>query len=59
MTSVSVTYPNGNQPGNSVRVSTTYNYNYITPVQRILNFFSRGSFGPSIPITSTVDMRLE
>ncbi len=59
VTSVTVTYPNGNQPGNSVRVSTTYNYNYITPVQRIVNFVSHGALGPSIPITSTVDMRLE
>ncbi len=59
VTSVSVTYPNGDTPGNSVRVSATYNYSYITPVQRLIHFFSGGSLGPTIPITSTVDMRLE
>lgn len=59
VSNVSVTYPNGNTPGNTVHVTATYNYNYITPVQRILNFVSRGSFGPSIPITSSVDMRIE
>ena len=59
ITDVSVTYPDGNHPGESVRVSVTYHYNYITPIQRLLNFFAAGDVGPSIPVTSTVDMRLE
>ena len=59
VTSVSVTYPNGNSSGNSVRVTVTYNYKYITPVQRLVKFFSGGSVGSSIPITSTTDMRIE
>jgi len=59
ITDVSVTYPDGNHPGESVRVSVTYHYNYITPIQRLLNFFAAGDVGPSIPVTSPVDMRLE
>lgn len=31
--SVSVTYPNGQAPGNSVHVSVSYSYHYITPIQ--------------------------
>jgi hypothetical protein len=56
---VQVTYPNGQLPGNSVRVRATYNYHYITPVRALVNFFSAGSLGSSITISSTTDMRLE
>ena len=59
VSNVSVTYPNGNQPGNTVHVSATYNYYYITPLQRVMNFFSGGAVGSSIAINSSVDMRLE
>lgn len=59
VSSVSVTYPSGNAPGNSVRVSATYNYHYITPVQRLVNFFSAGALGSTIPVKSTIDMRIE
>lgn len=59
LTSVSVTYPDGKEPGKSVRVSVTYHYNYITPLQRVVAFFSDDGIGPSIPVRSTVDMRLE
>lgn len=57
--SVRVEYPSGNAPGNSVRISTKYDYNYITPLRRLVTFFSAGSLGSSIPLSSSVDMRLE
>ena len=57
--SVSVTYPQGQLPGNSVRVQTQYRYQYITPVKAIVNFLSAGSMPGYITITSTTDMRLE
>ncbi len=57
--SVSVTYPNGNSPGNSVHVSASYNYQYITPLRRLVNFFSAGALGSTIPVNSSTDMRLE
>lgn len=57
--SVIVSYPNGQSPGNSVHVITKYNYKYITPLSGLISVFSAGSIGSSIPLTSTVDMRLE
>lgn len=59
ISSVSVTYPNGNTPGNSVHVQTQYRYHYITPLQRIVNVLSGGSLPGYITITSNSDMRLE
>ncbi|HYM16326.1 MAG TPA: TadE/TadG family type IV pilus assembly protein [Dehalococcoidia bacterium] len=59
VTSVSVAYPNGNSSGNSVRVTATYSYQYITPIQRLVGFFSGGTLGGAIPISSTTDMRIE
>lgn len=56
---VSVTYPNGKIPGNSVVVSADYNYQYITPIKGIVNVLSGGSLGGSIPLSATTDMRLE
>ncbi len=55
----SVTYPNGIAPGNSVVVSADYNYNFITPLGDIIDFFSGGTFPTTIPLSSTADMRLE
>ena len=57
--SVSVTYPSGNSPGNSVKVSASYNYQYITPLKRLVNFFSAGALGSTITVSSSTDMRLE
>lgn len=45
--------------GRSLRVSATYTYHYITPVQRIVNFLSAGSLGSTLSITSATDMRIE
>jgi hypothetical protein len=57
--SVSVTYPDGQLPGNSVVVEAEYEYHYITPVQAIMSFFSGGAIDDSVTLTSRSDMRLE
>lgn len=57
--SLTVTYPNGNVPGNSIRVAATYQYHYITPVKAIVNFISAGTLPGYVPVSSTTDMRLE
>ena len=59
LTSVSVTYPNGQMPGNSVVVSADYTYNYITPLGDIVDFFSGGSFPDALSLSTSTDMRLE
>lgn len=56
---VAVTYPNGKTSGQSVRVKTTYRYEYVTPVDRVVSFFSGGVFSDHITITATTDMRLD
>ena len=56
---VSVTYPDGNTPGNSVRVQTQYQYHYITPLRRVVNFVSAGALPGYLTIGSATDMRLE
>lgn len=59
ISNVSVTYPSGNTPGNSVRVQAQYRYHYITPLRRIVNVLSGGSLPGYITISSGTDMRLE
>jgi Flp pilus assembly protein TadG len=56
---VNVTYPNGQVPGQSVRVAATYDYEYITPLSAVINFFSGGSMGDSVTVSASTDMRLE
>lgn len=56
---VSVTYPNGQTSGNSVRVQTQYRYYYITPVKTLVTFFSGGMIDDYLTFSSTTDMRLE
>jgi len=56
---VTVTYPSGKSPGESVVVEMDYEYEYITPVQRIVNFFSGGAISDSLTISARTDMRLE
>ena len=56
---VSVTYPDGQAPGESVVVQLDYEYEYITPVQRIVNFLSGGSIADTLTISAKTDMRLE
>lgn len=57
--SVSVAYPDGASPGNSVVVSADYTYQYITPLGDLLDFFSAGSFPDVIDLSTSTDMRLE
>jgi Flp pilus assembly protein TadG len=59
LSSVSVTYPGGRTTGQSVRVSAQYQYDYITPLDTILNALSGGSVGDHITLSNTTDMRLE
>jgi len=56
---VSVTYPSGQAPGNSVSVSAEYRYHYITPIKGIVNVLSGGSLPSYLTISSDTDMRLE
>lgn len=57
--SPSVTYPDGIAPGNSVIVAADYDYNFITPLGDIIDFFSVGTFPTTISLSSSADMRLE
>ena len=59
LTSVGVSYPNGQNPGESVVVSADYTYNYITPMGDIVDFFSGGSFPDALSLSTSTDMRLE
>ena len=56
---VSVTYPNGKAPGNSVVVGAEYDYHYITPIDGIVSFLSGGAISDSLTLSATTDMRLE
>jgi hypothetical protein len=56
---VTVSYPDGKAPGESVIVEMDYRYEYITPVQRVVNFLSGGSISDTLTITAKTDMRLE
>lgn len=56
---VTVSYPGGQSPGESVVVEMDYEYEYITPVQRIVNILSGGNISDSLTLTASTDMRLE
>jgi Flp pilus assembly protein TadG len=56
---VSVSYPSGQAPGNSVLVSAQYTYEYITPLGDIVGFFSGGTFPETLTLATSTDMRLE
>lgn len=45
--------------GKSLKVTANYQYHYITPVRRLVNFFSGGAIGSTLSITSATDMRIE
>ncbi len=60
VTSVSATcQSNDCSPGNSVVVSARYQYDFITPVGDLMNFFSGGSFSETLTLNTSTDMRLE
>ncbi len=61
---VSVTYEERNavtgiQTGDSVVVTMTYRYNFMTPLGAMLSTFSGGSVPDTVTMESTADMRLE
>jgi len=56
---VDVAYPNGQAPGNSVKVTAEYRYHYITPLKGVVNVLSGGSLPDYLTISSATDMRLE
>ena len=56
---VSVTYPDGQAPGNSVVVAAQYTYTFITPLGDIVSFISGGSFNDTLTLNTSTDMRLE
>ena len=56
---MSITYPDGQFPGNNVHVVVTYRYHYITPVNNLVNILSGGSIPDYLTVTSATDMRLE
>jgi len=56
---VTVAYPNGQMPGESVVVSTHYHYQYITPLPDFVDFFSAGSLPEYINMDASTDMRLD
>jgi len=56
---VSVTYPNGQTPGDSVVISAQYRYDYITPLGDLMDFFSGGAFPDFLTLDTSTDMRLE
>jgi len=59
MTDVSVTYPNGQTPGDSVVVSADYRYDLITPLSSIMTLVTGGEFAGYFDLSSSSDMRLE
>jgi len=56
---VSVTYPDGQAPGNSVVVAAQYTYTFITPLGDIVSFISGGSFNDTLTLNTSTDMRQE
>lgn len=56
---VTVTYPGGQAPGESVVVEAHYHYQYVTPLGDIVNFFSAGALPAYVNLTTSTDMRLE
>jgi Flp pilus assembly protein TadG len=59
VSSVTVSYPDGQAPGKSVVVSANYTYHFITPLGALTSFFSGGSFPSTISLSASTDMRLE
>ena len=55
---VTVTNAQG-QPGESVVVAVDYDYDLITPLAGLVQFFSGNVIGPTLTFSSTAEMRLE
>ncbi len=59
-TKMTVTITNAQgQSGESVVVKVDYDYDLITPLAGLVNFFSGDTIGPTLNLSSTADMRLE
>jgi len=59
VTGVTVTYPDGQTPGESVVVEADYTYHFISPLGAMASFFTGGSFPTTISLSTKSDMRLE
>src|SRR5678815_594918 len=59
MSSVSVTYPNGQLACQSVRLRASFDYDYIPPVDVLMNLCTGASVVDHLTLSSTTDMRLE
>ena len=64
VTSVTVSFPerngvSGTQTGDSIVVSMTYRYTFITPLGPMLSTFTGGGLPSFVDLQSTTDMRLE
>jgi len=55
---VTVTNAQGS-PGTSVVVEVDYDYDLITPLAGLIQFFSGNVIGPTLTFSSTAEMRLE
>jgi Flp pilus assembly protein TadG len=55
---VTVTNAQGS-PGTSVVVAVDYDYDLITPLAGLIQFFSGNVIGPTLTFSSTAEMRLE
>ena len=55
---VTVTNAQG-QPGESVVVKVDYDYDLITPLAGLVQFFSGNVIGPTLTFNSTAEMRIE
>jgi len=55
---VTVSNATGN-PGESVVVKVDFDYDLITPLAGLVQFMSGDTFGPTLNLSSTADMRLE
>jgi Flp pilus assembly protein TadG len=56
---VSVNYPIDAASQNPVEVTAEYDYEYITPVGKLLTLFSGGSIGDPLHMSSTSTMKVE
>ena len=59
LSDVAVEYPDGEGAGNSVVVSASYTYHYVTPLGDIIHFFSGGTLSETFALSTSTDMRLE
>ncbi len=50
---------NGGDPGESVVVKVDYKYDLITPLASLIAFLSGDTFGSTLTLSSTAEMRLE